>query len=209
MGKKLELFLNTDWKGDVLPRLTKFTEKWVRIYSWSTKGSLPKGLEIKDIVMGAIEKTLAGLDEAELKKGIRRWNAEKCPNLLEFLMGIVRSDLSALAKSHDHQRTDRSEGEDDEVSKIVDVDSLSDEESYSTTNSRYEELMAALQPRIANDEEVQQVVTAMEELINSAEEPTSEAVMQLTGFQYVQYRNARRRLLAIVKTLPQARKEAI
>lgn len=207
MADKLESFLSADWERSILPRLTRFTEKWAHIYSWSTKGSLPKGLEVEDIVIGAIEKTLAGLDGSEVKKGVRRWNPEKCPDLLSFLMGVVRSDISALANSHDHQRTERSEDGEDETNKIVDVDHLQDQDGVTADNSRYDELMEELKPRISDDQEVLQIVAATEELINSSEEATSEMVMQLTGFSETQYRNARRRLFSVVKSLPSMRKE--
>lgn len=194
MSSPLDDFISADWNGDILPRLTKFTNSLVRYYTWSSHASLPKGLQVEDIVVEAVAKTLAGLKGDGSGKGVRKWNRDTCPSLLEFLMGVVRSDISALAKSGDHQLTDRE-------SENFELDEVADPASEVTANSRYEELMTRLRPRVENDAEVQQLLQAMEILIGEGEDAGSEVIMGLTGFTYPQYRNARRRLQAAVAVL--------
>lgn len=190
-------FMNANWE-DILPRLTRFAQKWSKCrYKWRGPGDLPGGLTVKDIVIGAVQKTLEGLKGSNPGKGVRIWNPSNCPSLLDFLMGVVRSDLSSLAKSHDHQRTDRE-------SKDLNLDELEGihpQLKDTASSNRYEELMEQLNPRVKNDEEVEQLLIAYQELVSAGEEIGSKEVMELTGFTYPQFRNAKRRLQAIVESI--------
>jgi hypothetical protein len=85
-----------DW-SDLVPRLTLFTEGRIRRRIWRgvRSGNIPGGLEPKDIVYQAIEKTMSGQ---------RLWDQEK-NTLFQHLVNTIKSDLNHLATNLDNTTT--------------------------------------------------------------------------------------------------------
>jgi len=85
---------NQDWEL-ISSKLLKYTKAKINQIHWYTgHGEAPKGIQAEDIVQEAIYKVL---------NGERRWNPQQYPDLLTFLKSIIRSEISHLLKSWDHQ----------------------------------------------------------------------------------------------------------
>src|ERR1700674_2122166 len=93
----LETLHAANW-DDIIPRLVFFALQRLNTKIWLGKycGNPPEGTDANDIVHNAIKKVLSGE---------RMWN--KSIPLIYFLMGIVRSDISNMARSFENRRTTR------------------------------------------------------------------------------------------------------
>ena len=76
---------------------------------WNTTGGLPRGLEVEDVVIEAVEDVVSGKIQ---------WDPDRRA-LLPFLMTVVKFDLINLYKSADNQRRFR-DLEDGETGSILD-----------------------------------------------------------------------------------------
>jgi hypothetical protein len=109
----LELLTQADWKYLQLKMLEYTMFKIGRLHWRTPRGALPKGMTAEDVVIGAIQKTFEGArpstSNAASAPGIRKWNPETCPELLDFLKSVIDSDVSHLVASEEHRLTRYSE----------------------------------------------------------------------------------------------------
>src|SRR6266702_1552425 len=86
----LNLLAAFPWEENI-PRLLFYASHKAKKKCWRSvfNGHLPEGKEVQDVVFHAIEKVLSGE---------RKWNPTEQPDLFSYLMGIIDSDLSHLAK---------------------------------------------------------------------------------------------------------------
>lgn len=187
MESLLKSLTDEEWKR-IYVRLTQFAYYRVALYHWKTaKDSLPLGYQIEDLVLNAIEKTLNGTSSTGRVKGMRKWNSKNCPDLLIFLMGVIRSDIDALAKRSEHQVTEYLHPVDPNGVTLI-------EPSDENEENQFDELLEALQVQFQSDSEVMKVIQATAQLIHEGITPTSTAVGEITGLKYSQILNAKRRI---------------
>jgi DNA-directed RNA polymerase specialized sigma24 family protein len=86
---------------EIVPRLLFWTIKAIKRRSWlgHRGGPLPGGLEAQDLVQQALTKLLTGE---------RQWDPDKV-DLLRFLMGAIRSEISNLVVGKENTQTRRIE----------------------------------------------------------------------------------------------------
>jgi len=85
-----------------LERLTLYAEKRLRMLTWRGVAGdpVPGGMEAADFAAGAI---------ADVYSGARQWDPATCPDLLQYLFGVVRSKISnacTAAENSSEQRED-------------------------------------------------------------------------------------------------------
>lgn len=92
-----------DW-NDAYPRLVKFALSRIRGRYWyGNKGNdNAAGQQAEDFVSAALVKTY---------DGTRVWNPQTCSNLLDFLFGVIRSDINHAAESLCNKKTTELEAE--------------------------------------------------------------------------------------------------
>jgi hypothetical protein len=80
----------------VFPGLLDYTLNRVRQLTWCQRRSRtpPGGKEVHDIAAQAVEKVFSG---------VRRWDADKHPDLFKFLCDVVDSDVNHLAESWENR----------------------------------------------------------------------------------------------------------
>lgn len=104
MDKKIkELIETADWH-DITRRLAGYALSRVR-YVFGIKDKLtvlPMGASVESVVQESIKKLL---------DGTRQWNPDQV-DLLGFLMGVVKSEISHLAALKDNQLTDKAHSTD-------------------------------------------------------------------------------------------------
>lgn len=184
----LKSLTDEEWKR-IYIKLTQFAYYRVAFYRWKTaKDSLPLGYQIEDLVLNAIEKTLKGMNSPTVRiKGMRKWNSQNCPDLLSFLMGVIRSDIDALAKRSEHQLT--------EYLYPFDFNSTpSPEPSDENSEDHFRELVEDLRFQFHSDSDALKVIEATQKLIEEGKTPYSTAISEITGLNYSQILNAKRRI---------------
>jgi len=83
-----------DWQ-DLLPRLLKFSLYLIRVRRGAVAaGHVSAGKMAEDYVMDAVMKVY---------QGRRRWDPGTCPDLLQFLMGVLRSSIGHEARKSEHR----------------------------------------------------------------------------------------------------------
>lgn len=97
----LERLQKQDWPIIIL-RLEAYAARRVSRLSWRRgREALPDGKQSHDLAMGAITQAF-GIE------GDRKWNYEKHPDLLKYLMDTVDSLVSNLVRSSEHKSTAKS-----------------------------------------------------------------------------------------------------
>ena len=92
----LELIQQADW-DDIYPRVLKYALKKLSFRSGSPFEGVPKEQVAHDIVSQTILKVI---------EGYRKWNPERGP-LLDYLIFVVKSDISHLYELDDYILTSR------------------------------------------------------------------------------------------------------
>ena len=97
--KVLLLLEAADWK-DIIKKLTHHANWRASLYTWKSGSSylLPSGKTPEDVALEAVGKILSGT---------RYWDPDKYPDLLAHLKWIVKSDISHLFSSEEHQKSVR------------------------------------------------------------------------------------------------------
>ena len=78
-----EILDRQNWE-ELLPRLLRYSVYLIRVKG-SRGGNVAAGKMAEDYVMDAVMKVY---------KGERRWDPEKCPDILQYFIGVLRSIIS-------------------------------------------------------------------------------------------------------------------
>jgi len=86
--------------NEILERLTLYARRRLSVLFWrGVRGDpVPGGTEAADFAAGAI---------ADVYAGAREWNPATCPSLLQFLFGVVRSNISNACAAAENTRERR------------------------------------------------------------------------------------------------------
>ncbi len=200
-NSKLSAFLDADWKL-LTGNLLIYAQSCVRSYYWRVPESLPKGLEIEDVVGGAIEKTLAGIKAGIEGSGYRHWDPS-CDDLDAFLKNVIDSDVYNLVYSAAHRRNrydtkqqiENGEGvindlpgDDDPETNLIAAEIASQQQEYSRTF--LEKLHKSCEP----DGEETLCLLAMEELAETDKKISNISVAAISDSTPTAVRNTRRRI---------------
>lgn len=100
-----ELLDKQPW-DDYLARLTLFAKKRLDILTWRgvAGGPVPGGMEAADFAGKAIEDVYAG---------VRRWDPAACPDLLQYLFGVVQSNISNACTAKENPQERRADPEEE------------------------------------------------------------------------------------------------
>jgi hypothetical protein len=206
----LTLLNQADWKNIQLKLLEYACFKAGRL-KWRTgKDTLPKGLSPEDLVVGAIQKTYEGAISHETGPGIRRWNPETSPDLLDFLKSVVDSDVNHLVSSEEHRLTNyHAQSTPEEAADAIDrlvSDNQADPEQYLLRSEHernedgFVDYFNDLHESFAHDPQVQKVLVSYREQSMKSETIKPAAVARETGMQIEEVRNAIKRLRRRVMT---------
>lgn len=209
----LEKFRAADWKRIQL-ELTLYAVYKVQRLNWKTSEGLPRGLLPQDLALGAIQKTLEGLMTDETGKGIRRWNPEKEPELLEFLKSVVDSDVSSLVNLEEHALTNYCpDVTPEDAAKLLQAsidesaesassslsrepeDLIDAQEAASETETLYIAVMRELRVACRKDADELKVLDALEKLAEEDEDEfKTSMIARIAGLSDDRVRNAKRRI---------------
>lgn len=106
--KTIDLIQEADW-DDIYPRAIKFALSKLSFKSGSPLEGVPKKEVAHDIVNDAIKKIIDGCTTEEKessKKGFRKWDPNRGP-LLDYLLSVIKSDISHLYESEYYVTTSR------------------------------------------------------------------------------------------------------
>jgi hypothetical protein len=213
----LTLLNQADWKRIQL-KLLEYAGFKIGRLKWRTgQGVLPKGLSMEDIVIGAVQKTFEGAQAAmndgaarESAPGVRRWNPESAPDLLEFLKAVVDSDVSHLVSSEEHRLTNyhaqaTAEEARDAIERLPSQASDNPEQSLlrrerEAQEEGFGEYFVELTSAFAHDPPVQKVLASYREQSLKSETIKPAAVARDTGMPIEEVRNAIKRLRRRVLT---------
>ncbi|MEW6055675.1 MAG: hypothetical protein AB1540_03600 [Bdellovibrionota bacterium] len=212
MKDTIQLFREADWNNITL-RLVKYALFKVRRLEWKTGNFLPKGLLPEDIALEAIRKTCEGIVAQASGKGIRNWNPEVEPELLEHLKGVVDSDVSALVRSAEHRLTNYSAKissyeANEAVSQSLDSglavscqaygssaeEQIIEYENAANEEQRLETLLKDLYLMCIDNEEELVVLLAFQEAAKKHDKVKFDLVAKYAGLDEKTARNAIRRL---------------
>ena len=115
LSKKVRrLLIDQNWE-DSIPRLTRYAIIKIREKYWygGKGGNVAAGKMAKDFVLDAISKVFSGE---------RGWNPDKEPDLLGYLAGVLRSDISHSSTSFENRNTTFSE----DIPHAVDEEAVSE-----------------------------------------------------------------------------------
>lgn len=162
-----ERLAGADWDRISL-RLVDYALFKVRRLKWRTgdRESLPEGKTAEDLACEAIEKVLSG---------DRRWDPDACPDLVEYLKGVVDSLVSHLVISEEHRRVRRmpqtEEGQEvEELLKLANpgaatakhlVTAQIDPETQTIGKMEAERFVGEIFEEIAEDKELELVMDAL------------------------------------------------
>lgn len=207
----LKRFEEADWPQMTL-KLLKYSLFKARRLEWSTGDFLPKGMHAEDLALEAIRKTCEGLVSNKTGKGIRIWNPEKNPDLLDHLKSVVDSDIHALVESMEHRLTNYSARcSPDDASTMtelmiensglmIETRSLSAEERLTQRETIIERerslsaLIGQLYEVCQDNEEELLVLEAYQEAAKSAEKIKPSLIARYAGLDEKTTRNAMRRI---------------
>ena len=206
----LSIFRNADWKRLQMD-LAMYAFYKVQRLKWRTAQGLPRGLQPEDLVLAAIQKTYEGLvSERATKsssKGVRVWNPEKDPDLLEFLKSVIDSDVNSLVNLEEHKLTNYSATATAEeaaqilhslVDKVSNVGSPEREiinlQERRQQQDLFETIIAKLRVLCAADEDESKVLAASIDLTQSDQSVKPARISRLTGLSDERVRNAKRRI---------------
>jgi hypothetical protein len=200
----LTLLNQADWKRLQLKLLEYACFKAGRL-KWRTgRGTLPKGLSPEDLVIGAIQKTYEGAMGHEQGPGVRHWNPETAPDLLDFLKAVVDSDVNHLVSSEEHRLTNyhaqsTPEEASDAIDRLVSHSGSDPEESLlarerESSKEGIADFFGELHAAFAHDPAVQTVLASYREQAMKSDTIKPAAVARDTGLQIEEVRNAIKRL---------------
>jgi len=121
-GTLLALIQQADW-DDIYPRAIKYALSKLSFRSGSPRKGNPEQDEAECLVNEAIKKIIESCAEKKSEgptKGIRKWDPERGP-LLDYLISVIRSDISHLYESQEYKLTSRlpvSSHHDDDIEPI-------------------------------------------------------------------------------------------
>ena len=139
---------------------------------------LPNDLEPKDIANEALKRVL---------EGSRKWNTEKCPDILWFLRGTVDSIISKIwkLKCNKHRIFETEKFSNLEVIEQIASDSLNDIENRECFDDRLSQLMSSVE----GDEELEDLLLTMADGFL-----TSDELCRQLEWSKDRFYNAKRRL---------------
>lgn len=172
---------------------------------WRTgKDTLPKGLSPEDLVIGAIQKTFEGALARGSGPGIRRWNPETAPDLLDYLKSVVDSDVNHLVSSEEHRLTNyhaqsTPEEASEAIERLVSDSHENPEQSLlrrerETAEDGFAEYFQELNASFAHDPAVQRVLASYRKQSLMSETIKPAVVARETGMPIEEVRNAIKRL---------------
>jgi len=111
-----ELLDEQSW-DEILERLTLYARKQLRTLVWRgvTGDPVPGGTEAADLAAEAI---------ADVYAGVRQWEPDTCPDLLQYLYGVVRSSISNACTAAENTRERREDPEFEPIAMDRDDDFL-------------------------------------------------------------------------------------
>lgn len=211
MNERMQRFKQADW-NDITLRLVKYAVFKVRRLEWNTGKFLPKGILPEDLALEAVRKTAEGLSEPpqteKLSKGVRRWDPAKQPDLLEYLKGVVDSDVNALVESSEHRLTNYSPDVGPEEATQITLHAIDTgggavasaeslmlaREAKTGKEQRVQQMMQELTEMCMDDEEAMLVLMAYQEAAANHEKVKPQLVSRYAGLDEKTARNAMRRL---------------
>ena len=107
-NKLLHAVETADW-DDIYPRAIKFAMSKLSFKTGSPREGVPKTEEAEEIVNEAIRKIIEGCTGEETegaKKGFRKWDPSR-GTLVDYLLSVIKSDISHLYKSEDYVSVSR------------------------------------------------------------------------------------------------------
>jgi RNA polymerase sigma factor (sigma-70 family) len=141
-----------DWES-IYPKLTHYAIWLTKPIRWRTPfGTLPKGLDPRDLASQAIERVFTGE---------RQWHPNKHLDVLNYLKGVVRSLVSHLLRSPDHTRRQSSIAEGEELHDPMELATSAEPDPLD--NLEAEELWDYLWRQTDGDEEMQLVLLCLDE----------------------------------------------
>lgn len=195
--------LAAEW-GEIGPILLGVAVNWARRYPtlrYAAGGDLALGKAVDDIVQDVIVKTL---------ERQRRWDPER-GDLLPWLKAVVKSEVDHLAKekaSHYEVQFDRDVG--DLVSRLERVDavdafgrkSTGSPEQVLARRERVREQYEAVYALVEGDEELEELVLAIECLIDESEalkEPKRQDIASILDLPVSEVTNRKKRLKRLLQ----------
>ena len=139
-NKTLNAIETADW-DDIYPRAVKFALSKLSFRTGAPREGVPLIEEAEDFVNEAIKKIIEGCNEGEEgegpKKGMRRWDPSRGA-FLQYLLSVIKSDISHLYKSEGYNLTSRmpiiaetNENEPIEVEEFLKRTDISEEHAIS------------------------------------------------------------------------------
>jgi hypothetical protein len=139
-NKTLHAIETADW-DDIYPRAVKYALSKLSFRTGTPREGVPLIEEAEDFVNEAIKKIIEGCNEGEggkgPTKGIRRWDPSRGA-LLEYLLSVIKSDISHLYKSEEYTLTSRmpvidgtNEDEPSEVEELLKRTNIPEEHAVS------------------------------------------------------------------------------
>jgi hypothetical protein len=108
-NEALQAIETADW-DDIYSRAIKYALSKLSFRTGTPREGVPKREEAEEFVNEAIKKVIEGCTEAEegagAKKGLRKWDPSRGA-LLDYLISVIKSDISHLYKSEEYISTSR------------------------------------------------------------------------------------------------------
>jgi DNA-directed RNA polymerase specialized sigma24 family protein len=137
--------------SEIVARLLLYADNKMRRRVWrgSLGGDPPEGIQAEDLVQTVIEKVLSGG---------RRWDPDRHPDLLGFLMDALDSEISNLVQSFENRRMKAEASVDASVLEQIDGATPETQLLDKERESESEDFILGLLEFVKADHEVQQVV---------------------------------------------------
>lgn len=177
---------------------------------------LPMGIGVEDLVCNAIEKTVRGASANEAGHGVRKWNPGNQPDLLKYLMGVVRSDISCLIKTREKNAPNyasTSPREEEDVATIFELSDYYDsdlqklksstpeavlisKEEHGELISKFDHIMDDINTHFTkqNDTDVLLLILSYQELFENNDSVKPSMIAEHTGLHIEAVYNAMKRL---------------
>lgn len=165
--------ISADWPK-LNTSLAKYANKLL-MGKYLSRGTLPEGFTIEDLILQAVQKTLEGLLTSNTGKGLRKWNPAKV-SLYNFLCGVIRSDMWSLVTAKDNQNHS--------------LDEQVESSDETNENAFLTELEIELS-KSKGTEKALQIFNAMEKLAASSADISSQNIRDITGMSDSEYKNAK------------------
>lgn len=216
--KTLTLIQQADW-DDIYPRAMKFALSKLSFRPGSPREGVSKAEEAHDIVNEAIKKVVEGCISEDTEgpmKGFRKWDPER-GSLIEYLLFVIKSDISHLYASADYLSTSRipiakGSSEDDPVeteqllkrARVPEkhADSINPDPPQSPEEAHLEnEVRDSLLKAVEGDDELEGIVLCM---LDGFEKPGD--IAEQLGIETKVVNNAKKRLQRIYDGILPGRK---